>query len=117
MIVAEDQMPDLDLSAFPGIELVKVVTAGDVQTPVIEVLKRVEAEGKRVLVYLPSVFSAHVLKGNTINRIEAELGSPLFAITIGPLALRYDQEFLVDPACVGSERDMNGTSALGCAYL
>lgn len=117
VIIAEEQMPDLDLSGLPTTEVVKVVTSGDIQSSVIDALKKAESEGKRALVYLPSVFSTHLLPGNTIARIEKDLGSTLFAITVGPLALRFDQEYLIDPPCVGSERDTNGTAALGCSLL
>jgi hypothetical protein len=52
-----------------------------------------------------------------VLRLEKTLGHPLFSISTGPLSLANDQEYLVDPPCVGSERDNEGVSDLGCATL
>jgi hypothetical protein len=83
----------------------------------VDQIQRAAKEGKRALVYLPSIFSTHLLKGNVINRLEASTGQTFLTITASPLALKSDQEFLVDPPCVGVERDANGTADLGCVVL
>ena len=116
-LIAEQQMPDLDLSGLPPMEVVKVSTTGTMQAQVVDALNRFSKEGKRVLIYLPSVFSTHTLKDNTVQRIEAQLGAQLFSVSIAPLALRFEQEYLINPACVGSERDENGTAKYGCTVL
>jgi hypothetical protein len=117
MIIAEEQMPVLDVSGLPQMELTQVSVAAEDQTPVVNAVKRAIESKKRTLLYLPSVFSTHVLKDNAIHRLETALGTNLLALTVGPLALKENQEYLVQPPCVGAERDSNGTSALGCEYL
>lgn len=116
-VIAEREMPALNLAGLPPIELVTIPTNTPTQAELIEKLGELTAAGKRVLVYLPSVFSTHVLNKNVVNRFEQQTGERLFTITAGPLSLRPNQEYLIDPACVGSERDSNGTSELGCAFL
>jgi hypothetical protein len=117
VVIQEVEMPDLDLSEVPGISVVKVRTNTDPPIDLVDLLKRLEAEKKRVLVYMPSVFSAHVLTRSPLHRIEKHLGTNLFSITVGPLALHPSQEYLVNPACVGVERDSMGTSDLGCVIM
>jgi len=117
VVVQEIEMPDLDLSATPNIMVVKVHTNIDPPAEIVDVLQKLEADHKRVLVYLPSLFTAHVLTASPIHRIERALQTNLFSISVGPLSLRADQEYLIDPPCVGTERDANGTADFGCLLM
>jgi hypothetical protein len=114
-LISEQQTIPLDLKDLPPLETVTVPTNTDTQAELVDAIKRFD--GKRLLIYLPSVFSTHLLPGIVITRLEAVLQENLLTITTGPLALRPDQEYRVDPPCLGSERDTSGTSALGCAIL
>lgn len=114
-VIAEQQMPDIVVPV--GTKLERVATNSDLQAELIDAVTKSEAAGKHALIYMPSVFSTHVLKGNPIWRLEKTLGRPLLSITTAPLSLANDQEYIVDPSCVGAERDNTGTSDLGCAIL
>jgi hypothetical protein len=114
-LVVEEQMPDVVTPE--GLRVVRVPSNTETQAELIDAIREAEGKNQRVLVYLPSVFSTHLLKGNPIHRLEKTLGHALFSITSAPLALANDQEYLVDPSCVGSERDNLGVSDLGCAIL
>jgi hypothetical protein len=117
VVVQEVDMPDLDLSGVPGIEVVKVRTNTNPPTELVDLLFKLESEKKRALIYMPSIFTAHVLSASPLHRIEAILQTNIFSISVGPLALKPDQEYLVQPPCVGTERDQMGTSDYGCVIL
>ncbi|RYZ63974.1 MAG: hypothetical protein EOP05_22740 [Proteobacteria bacterium] len=115
VIIAEEQMPSLDLKDLEGLEVVKVPTNSGTKSEVIDEINK--HAGKQVLLYLPSVFSTHLLKSSPIFQLEQLLGRKIFSFTTGPLALAADQEFIIDPPCLGAERDSGGTSELGCEIL
>jgi hypothetical protein len=115
VLIAEEQMPDIVKP--DGLVEKRVPTNSPTQSELIDALHEAQAKGQRVLVYMPSVFSTHVLKGNPVARLEKSVGMKFLSITTGPLALANDQEYLVDPSCVGIERDNMGVSDLGCAIL
>jgi len=118
VLITESAMPPLDLTGLPSpLETISIEMNSPTQSDLIDQLKAYHAAGKRVLLYTASVFSTHLLQGNPINRLEKMTGESYFAITSAPLSLHPDQEFLVDPPCLGSERDTQGTSDLGCAVL
>jgi hypothetical protein len=114
-VIVEQQMPEIAVPA--GTNVVRVASNTDTQSELIDAVTKSEAAGQHALIYLPSVFATHILKGNPIWRLEKALGRPFFSITTAPLALANDQEYIVDPSCVGTERDNTGTSDLGCAIL
>ncbi len=116
-LITEQQMPDLDLTGLPNTKVVRVVTNSQTQAELADAVNEAERSGPHTLIYLPSVFSTHILKGNPLTRLETMLGHGLFTITSASLPLANDQEYLVDPACVGTERDSAGVSDLGCAIL
>ena len=116
-IVMEEQMPALDLTGLPPTEVIRLHTNTSTQAELVEALNRLAEAKKRTLVYMPSVFTSHLLKQSPVVRVEPLLGQGLMSITVVPLALRADQEYLVEPPCMGSERDTTNTSALGCEVL
>lgn len=117
VLIEEEDMPALNQADLPVMETVRVRTNTSTQAEFAELLAKYKAQGKRILVHTASVFSSHYLKGNAILRYEQMSGENLFSITSAPLALQPNQEHLVDPPCVGGERDEMGTSDLGCAIL
>lgn len=115
VVIAEDQMPAFDLKDLEGLEVVRVLTNTETQSELIDAIQK--NQNKKVLLYLPSIFSTHVLPASPIHRLEKTLGYKILSFTTAPLALAADQEYLIDPPCVGAERDMGGTSELGCQIL
>ena len=117
LMLVEAEMPVLNLTGIPPIEIKPLLTNTQTQAELIEALASAEASGKRTLVYVPSVYSSHLLAGNAVTRYESLTGKKMFTITTAPLAMANDQEYLVDPPCLGSEVDKNNLSPLGCAIL
>ena len=117
IVLAEEQMPALDLTGLPAVEVVTVVMNARSQNEFIDRLRTLRENGKRILVYTASVFSTHLVESNPISRYEKSTGQHLLSISSGPLALRSDQEQLIDPPCVGTEVDREGYAPLGCAFL
>jgi hypothetical protein len=117
VILADSQMPALDLSGLPPAQM-HLVTMGDAtQAAFADAAREARASGKRVLVYTASVYSSHVLQGNPIHRYEKMTGENLLSITTAPLALSSSEEHVVDPPCIGGERDTTGLAPLGCVIL
>jgi len=117
VIIAEQRMPTLDITDFSQTEMHSIATNTKTQSEFVELMQAARSAGKRVLIYTASVFTTHLINGNSIDRYEKLTGEKLLTISSGSLALRSNQEFLIDPPCLGSERDQNGTAALGCGLL
>ena len=118
VVLEESEMPELDLTGISVAQIVKIQSNTETQASLIDALQAAKASGKRVLLYTAGVFSSHLLKQNPLNRAEAAMGGKkFFSITSTPLAINPSEEFLVDPPCVGNERDEQGTAALGCEIL
>jgi hypothetical protein len=117
VVIVEEQMPQIDFSKFTTLNVMNLATNMDSISQLTGLLDQFARDGKRVLVYLPSIFTSHVLAGNLINRIEAALQTHELTISVMPLALAPDQEYLIDPQCLGSERDTNSTAPIGCVAL
>ena len=117
LIITEAEMPVLNLQGLPGPEIKPLKTNTETQAELIEAIEAARAGGRRTLVYVPSVYSSHLLPNNVVNRFEATTKQNLFSITSAPLALRQDQEYVVEPVCVGSEMDGQGLAPLGCAIM
>lgn len=92
-----------------------------------DAIQAARAVGEKVLVVVPNLYSTHLLDGNPMQRLEAGLAKtsgvdpehrrPLFALSVGPLALEPAQEKDLDPLCIGAERDGSGTADFGCAIM
>jgi hypothetical protein len=100
----------------PGTEVIDFEFNSD-QSALTEKVRAQTAQGKRVLLYTANTLSSHLIKNNPVERFEAAWGKPVFTISSVDVALRREQEQPNDPPCVGSERDGQGTAALGCAAL
>lgn len=115
VLIAENQMPELDMTGLEDVQVVRLPTNSQTQSELVDTIN--QSAGKMILLYLPSVFSTHVLSASPIFRLEAALGHKVMSFTTSPVAFSQDQEYLIDPPCLGTERDSNGTSQLGCAIL
>jgi hypothetical protein len=100
-------------------------TNGETRAALVDLLADAQAKKERVLIVTVSTFTARLLGSVPIQKLIDEMalsGGPDFAnsmqtITLGPMSLEPDQEFVIDPPCVGTQRDQHGTSRLGCALL
>ena len=110
-------MPALDLTGLPPMEVINMPVNTETDADFIDKLQSARASGKRVFVYLPSIFSSHLLKSSPVNRYEKTTGEKLLAISTAAFALRPNQEYLVDPVCIGEELDRDGLSPYGCAIM
>ena len=116
-LISEERMSPIDLVGVPPLEAQTMMVNTETQTEFVDKLKALKDAGKRTLVYVPSVFSTHFLPGNPVLRYEAATKQSLFTITVGPLALRQDQEYIVSPSCIGSQVDGMGLAPLGCEIM
>jgi hypothetical protein len=109
--------PQLEaLSAPAGTEVIEQQFNSE-PAALVEQVRSYTSQGKRVLIYTASTLSSHMVPNNPVQRFEALWGKPVFAISTVGIALSAGQETRVDPPCVGSERDGQGTAKLGCAAL
>jgi hypothetical protein len=67
-----------------------------------------------VLVLLPNVFSTHLIVGNPLFTWEKSFKTRFMSITLSDLAISPDQMASLQPPCLGSERDREGTVDLAC---
>ncbi|HRK07908.1 MAG TPA: hypothetical protein PLZ57_09095 [Pseudobdellovibrionaceae bacterium] len=74
---------------------------------------------QRLLIVLPNLYASHVIQNSPMHRLEKVLGESksMFTILLSTLATAPDQERQMEFACVGSERDTQGTAALGCSLM
>ena len=117
VLISEAQMPALDLSGLPPIEVHTVPMNSPSQAEWHDEWSKAKQSGKRTLIYTASLFSSGTLKGNPLDRFEKSSGEDFISISTATLALSASDEHQVDPPCLGSERDVTGTSPLGCAIL
>lgn len=123
VVIAEAQMPTLDASALKAasngkdVEIKTVPMNEPTLAALIDELRAQRAADKRVLIYTASIFSTHLLPVAPIARLEHEMAEKYFTVTTGGLALRSERENEVEPPCVGSEVDGQGTAPLGCELI
>lgn len=117
VVIAEEDMPALSLEGLAPIEVQTVHMNTEIQGEFIDKVRDLRAAGKRILIYGASIFTTHILPGNPIDRYEQTTGERFLTITTGPMVLRSENEFKIDPPCIGSEIDKSGNAPLGCAFL
>lgn len=117
VIIAESQMPPLNLEGLPPVELHVVPMNSPALAEFGDRLQEARAAGKRTLIYVPSIYGSHLLEGNPITRYEKATGERLLSITSGPLALNAPEERIIEPPCVGSEQGGSRLAPLGCEIL
>lgn len=117
VIIADAQMPSLNLEGIPTVELHVVSMTSPTLTELGDRLQEARSAGKRTLVYTSSIFSSHLLEGNPITRFEKATGERFLSITTAPLALSATEERFIQPPCVGTEQGGSHLAALGCEIL
>jgi len=117
VVIEEVQMQPLNLTGIPPLNLILMPTNSETQSELIERVHQLQKDGQRILILTSSIFTAHFIRNSPINRYESITGEHILTITTGAMALKPDQENIIEPACVGSERDREGIAPLGCALL
>lgn len=87
----------------------------DQMTLFVEGVKKALAEGLRVAVIVPHVYSSQLLPGNPADRLQKEFAFPILTLSVTKYPLTKGQEEVFEPLCVlegGS--DPAGTGPLGC---
>lgn len=111
MIVVEPMLPYVELfDATMQIDLKEEMTR------FIEGIQKARAEGLRVAVIVPHIYSTQLLKRNPASRLLTEYKMDILSLTATKFPATRDQEQAFEPVCVFEEsKDFAGTGALGCA--
>lgn len=81
----------------------------------VEGVKKALAEGLRVAVIVPHVYSSQLLPGNPADRLQKEFQLPILSLTVTKYPLTKGQEEVFEPLCVlEGGGDPSGTGPLGC---
>jgi hypothetical protein len=74
---------------------------------------------QRLLIVVPNLYASHLISKSPLHRLEKVLGEPktMFTILLSQLATAPEHERQMEFPCVGSERDTQGTAALGCSLF
>lgn len=84
----------------------------------VEGINKARAEGLRVAVIVPNIYSSQLITKNPASRLKEEfkLDVVSFSVTKFPVTLEQEESF--DPRCVFEEgKDFAGTGELGCVIL
>jgi hypothetical protein len=104
---------------LPYVELFKSNMRIDIKDDMVrfvEGVKKARAEGLRVAVIVPHIYSTQLLKKNPASRLLAEYKMDILSLTAVKFPSTREQEQASEPACVFEEsKDFAGTGALGCA--
>lgn len=83
-----------------------------------EGVKKARAEGLRVAVIVPNIYSSQLIQKNPVSRLKVDynLDAVSFSVTKFPVTLEQEESF--DPKCVFEEgKDLAGTGGFGCMVL
>jgi hypothetical protein len=81
------------------------------------------SRGQRVVVVVPNLFGAQVIKGNVVNQIKdgwSKLASPWpepMSISLSDFPRKREQEKDMKPQCMTNVADETGEGALGCLVV
>ncbi len=116
VLITDPRLPQPE-SLPPALTIIPLSINGEDMSDALALIKSLLAQEKHIIIYTYSTMSSHLLVGNTVARLEKTLKRPVFAITTSQLSLRNDQEYSLEPPCVGAARDETGTADLGCTIL
>jgi hypothetical protein len=78
-------------------------------------VRKAQAEGLRVAIVVPHVYSSKLLKGNPVDRLQNEFHLPILSLTATKFPVTKQQEEFFEPPCLLEEsKDLSGTGPLGC---
>lgn len=115
IVLKEPKWPDLP--ADLNIENYDFVFSDEDLSVESETVQRALASGHTLVIYSVNIFTTHLIADNPIKRFEKAMKGNLISLSVGQLSLRQNGEHKIDPACVGSMRDLQGLYDLGCALL
>ncbi len=81
----------------------------------VEGINKARAEGLRVAVIVPNIYSSQLIKDNPVSKLKEDYKLDVTSMSVSKFPLTLDQEASFDPACAtGGSVDPAGTSGLGC---
>lgn len=81
----------------------------------IEGVQKARAEGLRVAVIVPNIYSSQLLKKNPANRLKEDYKLDVVSLSVTKFPVTREQEDAFEPKCIMEEgRDPAGTGLLGC---
>lgn len=81
----------------------------------VEGVQKARAEGLRVAVIVPNIYSSQLLKKNPANRLKDEYKLDVVSFSVTKFPVTREQEQAFEPKCVYEEgKDFAGTGPLGC---
>lgn len=80
----------------------------------VEGVKKALAEGKRIAVIVPSIYSTHLLPQNPADLLTKEDGLKFISFSVVKYPLTPQQEDDFEPRCSVDREDRQGTGSLGC---
>ncbi|MGZ3768220.1 MAG: hypothetical protein ACXVCP_05985 [Bdellovibrio sp.] len=113
LIVVEPMLPYVELlNANMRIDI------KDDMSRFVEGVRKARAEGLRVAVIVPNIYSSQLINKNPANRLKEDykLDITSFSITKFPVTVEQEQSF--EPKCIFEEgKDPEGTGAFGCMIV
>lgn len=101
------------LSAEPNWQLIDINEQTSLLARKIDALTK-----QKIFIYVPSIYSSHLIADNPIQRLEQALGGRrLVAVSLMKWALNSMEAKELNPGCSGLERDRAGTAGLACTAL
>lgn len=81
----------------------------------VEGVQKARAEGLRVAVIVPNIYSSQLIKKNPANRLKEEYKLDITSFSVTKFPVTREQEESFEPKCQLEEgRDLAGTGHLGC---
>lgn len=103
---------------LPYVELFASNMRIDIKTEMgrfVEGVQNARAQGLRVAVIVPNIYSSQLLIKNPVNRVQTEYKIDVMSLSVAKFPLTRQQEEAFEPRCVvGQGKDVEGTSPLGC---
>lgn len=104
---------------LPYVELFEASLRVDIKNEMgrfVEGLNKARAEGLRVAVVVPNIYSSQLLLKNPVARLISEFKLNVLSLTVSKFPVTREQEAAFEPACIIEEgKDREGTGPLGCA--
>jgi len=115
LVLQEERLEPLSISAPTRTEKIKLNQ--DMNEFAAQLQSLVE-QGQRILIYSANLLTMRSLEGNPASRLAKAWPNSVLSVSMVSIRLNPDErEKPLEPPCVGSERDGQGTSPLGCAAL
>ncbi|NUN06012.1 MAG: hypothetical protein HUU57_09635 [Bdellovibrio sp.] len=110
MIVVEPMLPYVEL--FDSSMRIDIK---EEMSRFVEGVQKARAEGLRVLVIVPNIYSSQLLQKNPANRLKADYKLDFVSLTVSKFPMTREQELSFEPKCAYEEgKDIAGTGVLGC---